>query len=137
MADLGQCLDAHAEFINEETMAVAYCDSAALIRADGRVLFKAHVPTGRLASHAWGSPDGRLVAVATTTKGGSAIALAFDMSSGPAPRRILVYDTKTGSIVDSLKFTWVYASAFSPDSSGFALVSGGILQMFHLPPAER
>jgi hypothetical protein len=137
IAESGGCFNGSAEFINADTLAVSYCDTAELIQADGKVLFTARVPKGRLAAHAWGSPDGRFVAVTTRTTGGLPIALAFDMSHGPVLRETLLYDTRTNSLVDSLRYPGSYVAAFSPDSSGFALLSGGILRMFHLPPPEK
>jgi hypothetical protein len=129
LANMGET----GEFINEDTLVTTSDNSVSLIRADGAVLFTAGIPKNRLAATAWASPDERFVAVATTTTRGLAVALAFDMSSGRSPRRILVYDTKTRTVVDSLRFTWGFSGAFSPDSSRFALLSGEILQMFQLP----
>ena len=132
VANLGPCLRSEAAFINEDTLVMNRRDSVSLIRADGQVLFTAPMPKNRAAEDAGASPDGRFVIVATTTKAGLAIALAFDMSKGPAPRRILVYDTKTSTVVDSLRFT-SYVGAFSPDSSRFAVLNGRILKMYQLP----
>lgn len=136
-ARLGHCADKNIEFSNEDTAVVNCGDSVTVIHADGRVLFTVRAPRRRRFSSAWGSPDGRFVAAATTTKHGLAMAEAFDMSSGRAPRRLLVYDTKTGKVVESLKFTWGYELAFFHDSSGFVLLSGGILEMFKLPKPAR
>jgi hypothetical protein len=136
-AQLGHCTDKQVEFSNEDTAVVNCGDSAMMIQANGRVLFTVRAPKRRSVGSAWGSPDGRFVAVATTTKHGLAIAEAFDMSSGSAPRRLLVYDTKTGNVVDSLKLTWGYELTFLADNSGFVLLSGGILEMFKLPKMVR
>jgi hypothetical protein len=133
----GGCGYANARFVNQDSLIVDVCDSVQLIGVDGQILFTAHVPKGRLARGAWGSPDGRFVAVATTTMRGRRIALAFDVSAGPAPRRILVYDTKSSSLVASMKYTWTHACAFSPDGSALAVLSGGIIKMFELPQPSR
>jgi hypothetical protein len=69
--------------------------------------------------------------------GGNSWALAFDMSKGSVPRRILVYDTKSGSTAEALKFTWQYECAFSPDSAALAVLSGGIIEMFSLPRSDK
>ncbi|PYU93015.1 MAG: hypothetical protein DMG25_10545 [Acidobacteria bacterium] len=141
IADLSHCRGgwgtAATKFINEDSLIVSGCDPVRLIRVDGHILFTAHPPKGRLAADAWGSLDGRFVAVATTTMGGLKIALALDMSSGTAPRRILIYDTKSGNPVGSLKYTWQHACAFSPDNSALALLSGGIVELFRLPQPNR
>ena len=92
-----------------------------------------NAPKGRLLGDARGSLDGKFVAMATTTMGDLRIAEAIDMSSGAAPRRILVFDTGNGSAVASVKFTWQHEYAFAPDSSSFALLSRGILKLFSLP----
>lgn len=137
VAPLGQCDHSEIEFPNEDTAVVNCSDFVKLIQANGRVLFTTHAPKRRSIGSAWGSPDGRFVAEATTTRHGLAIAEAIDMSSGTAPRRLLVYDTRTGKVVDSLKFTWGYELAFLPDSSGFVLLSGGILKMYGLPKTSQ
>jgi hypothetical protein len=137
IADLGRCFDATAGFLSQDTLAVGCCNSVKLMRADGQILLTIPLSKDRRSTEAWGSLDGRFVAMATTTTGGLAIALAVDMSRGPVPRRILVYDTKSGNVVESLKFTWQHACAFSPDSSGLALLSGGTIEMFRLPPPNR
>lgn len=141
IADLGPCrpawMRAEVRFISEDSVVVSGCDPVQLIRVDGQVLFTAHPPRNRLPGYAWGSLDGRYVAMATTTTKGLGIALAFDMSHGPAPRRILVYDTKSGSPVAALKFTWQHACAFSPDGSTLAVLRGGIIEMYSLPRSGR
>lgn len=123
-------------FINEDSLIVARRDSVQLINVDGQILFTAHAPKGSLVASAWGSPDGRLVAVAADRRTGITIQ-ALDMYRHPSPWRILVYDTKSGSPVASLKFTWRHACAFSPDSSALAVLSGGIIELFSLPQPNR
>ena len=126
-----------AGFINDDSLVVRGCGPVQLMRVDGQILFSVHGPNGRNISDAWGSPDGRFLAVATTTLSGLRIAYAFDWSRGPAPRRILVYDTKSGSPVASIKYTWVHACAFSPDSSALAVLSGPSIELYRLPRLSR
>jgi hypothetical protein len=141
IADLSPCRGAWqfaaTRFVNEDSLIVSRCDSVQWLRVNGQVLFTAHAPEGCLISDAWGSPDGRFVAMGTTTMGGLKIALALDMSRGAVPRRILVYDTKSGTPVAALRFTWQHACAFSPDSSALALLSGGIVEMLSLPRLNK
>ena len=140
VADLGPCRSgsthAEARFTNDDSLVVTRCEAVQLIRADGQISFSMHAPKGRGINDAWASPNGRFVAAPTTTLGGLKIAEAFDMSSGRAPRRILVYDTKSGSPVASIKYTWVHQCAFSPDSSALAVLSGGIMQLYSLPRVD-
>jgi hypothetical protein len=69
--------------------------------------------------------------------GGLSIALAFDMSQGPAPRRILVYDTKSGSPVASIECTWMHECAFSPDGSALTVLGGSMIGLYSLPRENR
>jgi hypothetical protein len=97
----------------------------------------ARAPKRRLFSDAWGSIDGKYVAVATTTMGGTRIALAFDMSAGAAPRGILVYDVKSGTVVSGIRSTWGTTCAFSADHSALAVLSRGVVELFRLPETSK
>ena len=135
IADLNPCSAfPHGElnFVGDDLLLLSWCNPIQLIRADGQVLFAGHIPSKRLAADACAPSDGRYVAVNTTTTGGLGIALAFDMSSGRVPRGTLIYDTKTAKVVDSVAHNW-RACVFSPDGSGLALLSGGIVELFSLP----
>jgi hypothetical protein len=140
IGELGSChsgvMRAEARFINEDLIVVGGCDPIQVIRVDGQVLFKTHPPTGHSAGDGWGSPDGRFVAVASYRWKGVTIE-TLDMYRYRAPWRILVYDTGSGKAVSALPFTRRTACAFSPDSSALALLSGGIIELYSLPRANR
>jgi len=125
-----------ARFMNEDSLIVARRDSVQLIRVDGQILFTAHPPKGRLVASAWGSLDGRFVAVAADRMTGITME-TLDMYRHPSPWRILVYDTKSGNTVSALRFTWGLACAFSPDSSALAVLSGGIIELLSLPQRNK
>jgi hypothetical protein len=59
------------------------------------------------------------------------------MSHGPAPRDILVYETTSHRLVATLKYSWQYGCAFSPDSSELAVLSSGTLELFSLPQPDK
>jgi hypothetical protein len=123
-------------FISEDSLIVARRDSVQLIRVDGKVLFSARLPKGRLVSAAWGSLDRRFVAVAADRMTGITVE-TLDMYRHPSPWRILIYDTESGDVVSALRFTWQHECAFSPDSSALAVLSGGIIELFSLPRSDR
>jgi len=112
-------------FVNEDSL-----------RVDGQILFTTELPGGHYLTGAWGTTDGRFVALATDKMAGITIT-ALDMYRGPVPWRILVYDIKNGNLISTLKFNWQFACAFSPDNSGLALLSGGLVEMFSLPQPSR
>jgi hypothetical protein len=136
IADLDHCRGlwgpASLRFINEDSLVVSACGFVESLRVDGQVLFTAQLPKGHPASDVWGTTDGRFVAVAAERMRGVTI-VGLDMYRGPAPWRILVYDSKKRDLVGALKFTWRHVGAFSPDGSAFALLSGGIVELFRLP----
>jgi hypothetical protein len=127
---------ARVAFVSEDSLIVSNCGRVQLLRVDGQVLFTTQLPNGHPLSDSWGSPNGRFVAVAADKMTGVTME-TLDMYRHPAPWRILVYDSKNGSLVSTLKFTWQFTCAFSPDSSGLALLSGGIIEMFSLPQPSR
>lgn len=138
IADLSQCRGGWmARFVTDDSVLVSDCDPVRLIRADGKTLFTAHAPKGRLFRNAWGSIDGKYVAAATTTMGGTRIALAFDMSAGAAPRGILVYDVKSGTVVSRIRSTWGTTCAFSADRPALAVFSRGLVELFRLPESRK
>lgn len=138
IADLSRCRGSWGpggipSFVTDDSVLVSNCDPVQLIGGEGRILFTARAPKHRLFEHAWGSIDGRYVATATTTTGGTRIALAFDMSAGAAPRGILVYDVKSGAVVSDIRSTWGTTRAFSPDQPALAVLSRGVVELFRLP----
>ena len=123
-------------FVNEDSLIVDSCGRIQLLRVDGQILFTTELPGGHYLTGAWGTTDGRFVALATDKMAGITIR-ALDMYRGPVPWRILVYDIKNGNLISTLKFNWQFACAFSPDNSGLALLSGGLVEMFSLPQPSR
>jgi hypothetical protein len=140
IAELGRrgsdWMRAEARFINEDSLVVGGCDPVQLVRVDGRVLLKARLPKDHPAGYAWGSPDGRFIAVQALRMTGATIE-ALDMYRHPTPWRTLVYDTKSGNAVCAMRFTRRSACAFSPDSSSLATLKDGIIELFSLPPSDR
>lgn len=122
--------------VSEDSLIVSNCGRIQLLRVDGQVLFTTQTPNGHPPSDSWASPNGRFVAVAADKMTGVTME-TLDMYRHPAPWRILVYDTKNGSLVATLKFTWQFTCEFSPHSSGLVLLSGGIIEMFSLPQPGR
>jgi hypothetical protein len=140
IVELGDChsgvMRAEARFINENSLVVGGCGPVQVIRVDGQVLFKARPPMDHPAGYVWGSPDGRFVAVESYRWKGVTIE-TLDMYRYRDPWRILVYDTRSGNAVSAVPIARRTACAFAPDSSALAVLSGGIIEFFSLPRANR
>jgi hypothetical protein len=122
--------------VNDDSLIVVGYERVQLLRVDGKTLSTIELPKGHSAIDAWGTTDGRFVAVAAERMTGITIE-ALDMYRGPAPWRMLIFDSENGNLVSALKFQWRFAFTFCPDRSRAALLSGGTVEMVNLPQPGR
>jgi hypothetical protein len=126
-----------AHFVTEDELVILSCNRLTLIDIEGKELFRQEFRANRPLEQRFGaSSDGSRFAISLGESKGVENKF-LDLGRYEISWRLFVYDNHLPAPITSFALNGKpFGFAFSPDGSELALLRGGILAVFRLPPAS-